>query len=72
MSELREIKCPHCSETLFSAGALAPGVLGVTRDSPSLDRDADGDFVVCPHCSRRVVIERITTAVGLPGFRVLR
>ena len=67
---IREVKCPFCGHTLYRMGAVAPGVGAKTLDSPHVECDAKGDFMKCPHCSRRVAMERITTGAGLPGIRV--
>jgi len=69
-NDIREVKCPYCGETLYRMGDVAPGAGAKTLDSPNVENDAKGDFMKCPRCSRRVAMERITTAGGLPGIRV--
>ncbi len=51
------LRCPFCRSHLFGDDGIG-GLL----------QDADGDFVVCRHCARRVAMERIpTTPPGGPA-----
>jgi DNA-directed RNA polymerase subunit RPC12/RpoP len=69
-NDVREVKCPFCGETLLRRGEVAPGVGAKTVDSPEIEQDAKGDFMNCPHCSRRVAMERITSDAGFPAIRL--
>jgi hypothetical protein len=66
---LQEVKCPFCSEVLYRRGQLDASVWGKTKDSPPIQNDASGNFIICPHCFRRVAMERTLTPVGT-GFQV--
>ena len=68
---LQEIKCPFCTKTLYRIGLLDTDVWAKTKDSPPINNDAEGDFMICPHCSRRVKMERVPSRVGA-GFQVAK
>lgn len=70
MEQLSHVNCPFCSKILDRLGQLdGRGVWGKTPDSPSIQSDDRGDFMVCSHCQRQVRMERVPTPVGA-GFRV--
>lgn len=70
MEKISQVNCPHCSQVLYRLGQMDErGVLGKTKDSPSIENDQHGDFMTCPHCQRQVRMERVSSAVGA-GFRV--
>ena len=65
----KDVPCPCCGKTLFVMGALhkEPMVLGSSR--LELEHDANGSFMRCPHCSKRVVFVSAPSPVGT-GWRV--
>jgi len=67
----KKIMCPCCGKELFRLGALQtnPLVLGKNPDGPRLESDEHGQFMRCPHCSKRVVFVSAPSPAGT-GFRV--
>jgi hypothetical protein len=57
-----DVPCPGCGGTLYSAVSLDDGVDAGAMESPKVEHDAQGDFMRCPHCARRVAMVRM--AVG--------
>jgi hypothetical protein len=57
-----DVPCPRCGGTLYSAVSLDDGVDAGAIESPKVEHDAQGDFMRCPHCARRVAMVRM--AVG--------
>ena len=63
---IRAIICPYCKNILF---ALEPDAKGggaawkITPDSPAVQSDAQGNYMNCAKCAKRVGVEKI----GAPG-----
>lgn len=71
MSVEKSMACPCCGKELFRLGPLqlASPVFGVSAGSPKLQSDENGQFMCCPHCSKRVVFVSAPALVGA-GFRI--
>lgn len=67
----KPVMCPCCGKTLFNLGALSadPPVQGKHRTDPKLQSDQHGQYMCCPHCSKRVIFVTAPSATGV-GFRV--
>jgi len=67
---IRAITCPHCRNILF---ALEPdpkgGAWKITADSPAVQNDAQGAYMNCAKCKKRVAIEKAATP-GVHSWRV--
>jgi len=69
---IRAITCPFCKHILF---ALEPDVKGggtawrITADSPAVQEDAQGNFMKCAKCSKRVAVEKVASP-GVGSWKV--
>ena len=69
---IRAIICPYCKNILF---ALEPDAKGggaawkITPDSPAVQNDAQGHYMNCAKCAKRVAVEKIG-ARGAGSWRV--
>ncbi len=60
---IRAISCPCCRNILYAleinqtAGGNA---WQMTADSPTVQNDAEGQFMKCGRCAKRVAIEKIS------------
>lgn len=68
---MKSVPCPCCNNELFRLGALQadPLVLGKNASSPKLESDQHGQFMKCPHCSKRVIFVSAPATTGM-GFRI--
>ena len=66
------VPCPCCSKPLYKQVLVAanPDVWARSVDSPSIKEDANGNFMTCLHCKRRIAFERSASPTGW-GFRIL-
>lgn len=69
MLPTHDVPCPHCGAALYSATSLDDGVNPDTPESPNVQTDERGFFLECPHCRKRVQMERFT-AEGRDAFRL--
>ena len=71
MLPTHDVPCPHCGKTLYSAVSLEDGVNAGAPESPAIERDAQGEYMTCPHCAGRVGmrIERRGDAAEVHPFR---
>jgi DNA-directed RNA polymerase subunit RPC12/RpoP len=53
------VPCPSCGKALYSAVSLDDGVDAGAVESPKVEHDRDGDYMKCPHCTRRVAMARM-------------
>ena len=54
------VPCPQCSKPMYWAVSLEDAVDAGAVESPRIEKDAHGYFMHCPHCARRVPMERVT------------
>lgn len=66
------IKCPCCSQALYRVVAVSPRVMALSGDSPRIENDLKGYFMMCPHCDKRIAFVRVTAAPGSIGFEPAR
>ena len=59
MLPTHDVPCPRCGKALYSATSLEDGVNAMTPESPCVRDDARGTYMLCPHCSERVAMQRI-------------
>lgn len=59
--------CPCCGAFLYAAQYLSPSVLIQGRKAVTLEQDANGPFVACPSCKRRIPMTQVPAAVGSPA-----
>jgi hypothetical protein len=69
---IRAVICPHCRNILF---ALEPDAKGggaawkITADSPAVQNDAQGNYMKCAKCAKRVAVEKVS-AHGVESWKV--
>jgi hypothetical protein len=59
---LRAIICPCCRQILYALEMNTAGkgnAWKMTADSPAVQKDAEGHFMKCGRCSKRVAIEQL-------------
>jgi hypothetical protein len=60
MLPTHDVPCPGCGKTLYSAVSLEDAVDAGAVESPKVEHDADGYYMSCPHCGRRIGMARMT------------
>ena len=69
---IRAITCPHCKAILFALELDAKNggaTWNMTQDSPIVQIDAQGHFMKCSNCAKRVAVEKVS-APGVETWRV--
>ena len=67
---IRAVTCPCCRNFLFALEqARDGGEWKITRDSPAVQNDAEGHYMKCPNCSKRIAVEKIA-ATGAERWAV--
>jgi transcription elongation factor Elf1 len=59
MLPTHDVPCPRCGKPLYSSVSLEDGVDAGAVESPKVEHDASGYFMTCPHCAKRVAMERM-------------
>lgn len=54
------VPCPSCGKALYSSVSLDDGVDEGAVQSPKVKHDAEGDYMNCPHCAKRIPMARMT------------
>ncbi|HVL35455.1 MAG TPA: hypothetical protein VM489_07295 [Burkholderiales bacterium] len=55
------IPCPRCGRTLYHAVSLEGGIDAGAPECPRVERDAQGHYMRCPHCGRRVTMQHLVS-----------
>jgi len=64
------VPCPCCKGELYRTTRIdAQGPWALGKDSPRIQSDERGPFMVCPHCHKRVILISDRTAAGA-GLRL--
>lgn len=67
-------ECPCCTGVLFRTvavdGGNGSGFWAREKGSGEIKTDAEGDFMKCPQCSKRVALERVPAEPSGLGFQV--
>ena len=69
---IRAITCPCCRNILYALEVNQAGggnAWKMTSDSPVVQSDADGQFMKCRKCAKRIAIEKIARA-GVESWAV--
>jgi len=69
---IRAITCPHCKNILFALELdvkNSAATWNMTKDSPTVQNDAQGHFMKCGNCAKRVAVEKVS-APGVDTWRV--
>ena len=62
---LRVVNCPCCMKMLYALGldkTREGASWQMTPDSPAVQNDAEGHFIMCGSCRKRVAIEEVSAA----------
>lgn len=59
MLPTHDVPCPSCGKALYSAVSLDDGVDAGAVEAPKVLHDAEGDYMKCPHCARRIPMARM-------------
>ena len=73
--EIKGVLCPCCGQVLYKLlsvqGSDEVGEAWVrTTDSPAIGKDNEGNFVTCPHCSKRIAMAPVTGDTSGTAFDV--
>jgi len=69
---IRAITCPHCKNILFALELDAKNggaAWNMTKDSPAVQNDGQGNYMKCGNCAKRVAVEKVS-APGVQTWRV--
>ena len=61
MLPTHDVPCPGCGKALYSAVSLEDAVDAGAVESPKVEHDAQGHYMSCPHCGKRVPMARLAT-----------
>lgn len=65
MLPTHDVHCPNCDKFVYTALTLEDSFPDDAPASPKIESDAQGDFLRCPHCGRRISLLRATTSAGV-------
>ena len=60
---IRVVTCPCCKNILYAFEldkSKTGGKWQITKDSPAIRSDSEGNFMKCANCSKRVAIEKVS------------
>ena len=69
MLPTHDVDCPKCGQRVYTALSLEDVIPADAPTVPTVQTDARGDYLTCPHCKTRIAMKRITTK-GRVGFRM--
>lgn len=67
----RLVRCPCCKAPLYTLTTVKPGGQAgweLAKDSPPIEKDDNGPYMKCRHCSRRIGV--VKDGRSPAGFRV--
>ena len=64
MLPTHHVPCPRCGKALYSAVSLDDGVDAGAVESPRVESDPDGFHMNCPHCGKRIAMQRMTVGAA--------
>jgi hypothetical protein len=69
--DIKEVLCPCCKEILYKLSLRESDEIWTkTTDSPPIDNDNEGNFIVCPHCSRRIAMAPVIGDLSGTAFEI--
>ena len=71
MLPTHDVDCPKCGKRVYTALSLEDVIPADAPSVPTVQTDAQGDYLPCPHCKARIAIQRINIK-GRVGFRLLQ
>ena len=69
MLPTHDVDCPKCGKRVYTALSLEDVIPADAPTVPTVQTDAQGDYLPCPHCKARIAMQRITIK-GRVGFRL--
>jgi DNA-directed RNA polymerase subunit RPC12/RpoP len=69
MLPTHDVDCPKCGRFVYTALSLEDVLPADSATTPRIMTDAEGYYLICPHCGIRIPMKRVTTKGGV-GFRV--
>lgn len=69
---IRAITCPYCKNILFALELETKGggaQWHITKDSPAVQDDAEGRYMSCGRCAKRVAVEKVS-APGVETWKI--
>jgi DNA-directed RNA polymerase subunit RPC12/RpoP len=69
MLPTHDVDCPSCGKFVYTALSLEDVIAADAPTNPRVLSDAQGDYLVCPHCRTRIAMQRVDIR-GAAGFRI--
>ncbi|HEX6157813.1 MAG TPA: hypothetical protein VFZ54_17440 [Burkholderiales bacterium] len=69
MLPTHDVDCPKCGKRVYTALSLDDVIPADAPTVPTVQADAHGDYLPCPHCKARIAMQRVNVR-GRVGFRV--
>ena len=61
IGNIKAVLCPCCKEVLYRLSLQeSDGIWVKTTDRPPIHNDKEGNFITCPHCSKRIAMAPVT------------
>jgi len=70
MSGAPSVMCPSCARALYRVVMVSRGLNALSDDSPKIQSDVNGYFMVCLHCRERIALKRDRSAPSGIGYQV--
>ena len=71
IDNIKGVLCPCCKEVLYGLSLQDwNGMWAKTTDSPPISNDKEGNFIKCPHCSKRIAMAPVTGDLGGDAFEI--
>jgi len=64
--QVNSVQCPCCKKELYRTVTNSEGIREMAKGSSRMEQDNNGPFMVCQHCSKRVLLESVPTPQGSP------
>ena len=71
IGNIKGVLCPCCKEVLYGLSPQeSDGIGEKTTDSPPMHNDKEGNFIKCPHCSKRIAMAPVTGDLSGGAFEI--
>jgi uncharacterized Zn-finger protein len=71
IGNIKGVLCPCCKEVLYRLSLQeSDGIWVKTTDSPPIHNDNEGNFITCPHCSKRIAMAPVIGDLSRGAFEI--
>lgn len=67
--KVKVVPCPCCKKDLYSVVERDALYLS-KKNNPNIEKDNQGAFLKCPHCSKRISLRLAPSLSGIPQFEL--